>query len=264
MEMRQERPRIFISHARADTGTRTADVEKLAEILRTMGFEVTLDTGQWPKGTWRDWMLSGLDPATHILVIGSAEYKRRAAGDGPVGSYGIKTEWDHIDELMTHRNAQMATHKRSFVPVSLLTDFSLEHFPSGLEALGRPHFVITELTADGVSESGLRDFILDTFADTPTAPESAGSPATGPTGQPPAAARPPAGPPGTGDPAPGDPGRIAAEFDRALTLKGRQQALAEIAGWLRDPADRRSRVVTGGSGSGKTALLGVVAHLDRG
>src|SRR5262249_9931935 len=58
---------------------------------------------------------------------------------------------------------------------------------------------------------------------------------------------------------------IAAEFGRALTtFAGRQAALEEITRWLRDVEDRSSRFVTSGPGSGKTALLGLVAHLGRG
>ncbi|MBR8641805.1 caspase family protein [Streptomyces tuirus] len=37
---------------------------------------------------------------------------------------------------------------------------------------------------------------------------------------------------------------------------GRTSALAELARWLHEPHDRRARIVTGGPGSGKSALLG--------
>ena len=44
---------------------------------------------------------------------------------------------------------------------------------------------------------------------------------------------------------------------------GRHRALCELAGWLRDPArDPQPRVVTGNAGSGKTALLGLLAGLS--
>ena len=43
---------------------------------------------------------------------------------------------------------------------------------------------------------------------------------------------------------------------------GRQAALAELTGWLTDPAaDTRLRVVTGDPGSGKSAVLGRLVTL---
>ena len=44
---------------------------------------------------------------------------------------------------------------------------------------------------------------------------------------------------------------------------GRHRALCELAGWLRNPVrDAQPRVVTGNAGSGKTALLGLLAALS--
>ena len=43
---------------------------------------------------------------------------------------------------------------------------------------------------------------------------------------------------------------------------GRGQALADLSRWLDDPADARPRVVTGDPGSGKTAVLGLLAALS--
>ncbi len=43
---------------------------------------------------------------------------------------------------------------------------------------------------------------------------------------------------------------------------GRHAALADLVGWLGNPADPRALVVTGQAGSGKTALLGLLAALS--
>ena len=43
---------------------------------------------------------------------------------------------------------------------------------------------------------------------------------------------------------------------------GRAQALTDLSRWLDDPADTRTTVVTGDPGSGKTALLGLLAALS--
>ena len=43
---------------------------------------------------------------------------------------------------------------------------------------------------------------------------------------------------------------------------GRSRALTDISRWLDDPADARPRVVTGDPGSGKTAVLGLLAALS--
>jgi WD40 repeat protein len=49
-------------------------------------------------------------------------------------------------------------------------------------------------------------------------------------------------------------------FDRGTTVFiGRGAALLNLARWLRDPSDVDPRVVVGGPGSGKTALLGLLA-----
>ncbi|MGW4650751.1 hypothetical protein [Kitasatospora sp. NPDC004289] len=52
--------------------------------------------------------------------------------------------------------------------------------------------------------------------------------------------------------------------ERGDWFTGRRQALASLAGWLRDPVhDRRARVVTGDPGSGKSAVLGRLLALAR-
>ena len=58
---------------------------------------------------------------------------------------------------------------------------------------------------------------------------------------------------------------IATEFSRGLsTFEGRHGALRKIAVWLANAGDRESCFVTSGPGSGKTALLGLIAHLASG
>ena len=49
---------------------------------------------------------------------------------------------------------------------------------------------------------------------------------------------------------------------RTATFIGRRRALTDLSRWLEDPADNRPRVVSGDPGSGKTAVLGVLAALS--
>jgi hypothetical protein len=56
---------------------------------------------------------------------------------------------------------------------------------------------------------------------------------------------------------------IELEIADGWYFTGRMRALNELSAWLRDPSDSRTRVVTGGPGSGKSALLAtVVTHSD--
>src|SRR5664280_261188 len=59
-------------------------------------------------------------------------------------------------------------------------------------------------------------------------------------------------------------GALAERFVPASRwFTGRGRALSELVGWLHDPkADPRPRVVTGNAGSGKTAVLGLLAALS--
>ena len=67
-------------------------------------------------------------------------------------------------------------------------------------------------------------------------------------------------------------GRLEQEHRRAEEMRGqfvphtvgflgRHRALSDIVGWLNDPLDTRPRIITGDPGSGKTAVLGLLAAL---
>ena len=51
-------------------------------------------------------------------------------------------------------------------------------------------------------------------------------------------------------------------YPRTSYFVGRHRALTELTSWLNDPADTRSRIVAGDPGSGKTAVLAMVATMS--
>ncbi len=72
----------------------------------------------------------------------------------------------------------------------------------------------------------------------------------------------PAGGPASDRPVfpPARTGELDPHFDRGTaSFVGRRHALLNLSRWLKDPSDIDPRVVTGGPGSGKTALLGLLA-----
>jgi WD40 repeat protein len=227
----EQRPRVFISFARGDSEHERA-VRRLIEILSRNDAEVLWDAAAGPQ-LWHTWMTNAVRTANHILVIASPAYKRGAESTSAPEGRGKGVRWEAREIASKLYNLSDEDFLELVLPV-VLPGNTASDFPEWLntDTGMRTYYEISELSDEG-TESILRHIFKRDQRTRGRPPEEA--PVTR---------------------------GIAAEFARALTtFEGRQPALSKIAAWLRDSSDRTSRIVTSGPGSGKTALLGLVAHL---
>ena len=227
-----EHVRVFITYSREDPEHEEA-VDRLGQLLIAKGIDVIWDNSPEPR-VWTDWMNKNTRTADYVFVVASAGYKTHAeepsARDpsSPRGQ-GVATEAALLQGFL---GADPHAFMLKVLPV-VLPGQSPNDFPSWFTAHNRRNYYIPELSQEGLAE--LLQLIQRTTDDA-----SASGNLPGPSS---------------------DPSKLPTEFGRAVnTFKGREAALHEIAQWLRDHDNRSSRLVTSGPGSGKTALLGVVAY----
>jgi WD40 repeat protein len=240
-------PRVFISFAR-DNSDHIEAVRQFREVLRANGIDARWD-GQAGPQVWSSWMTEGIETGDYILVIASPKYKLHAERKGPLEEgRGVRWEARLIEDKLFNEDDE---HFLDQVLPVVLPGRSVGELPNWLTPRMRTNFVVRDLTVEGVDRI-LRHVFKQPY-DPPT--RVGPRPVLSTRQQEQAAVN--GGLPPAQD--------IAAEFTRALsTFEGRQAALAEIAGWLREADDRSSRFVMSGPGSGKTALLGLIAHLGGG
>ena len=248
----QGRLEVFVSFARDDAEHIEA-VGGLCRVLRRRhGVGAIWDAYAANVPEWTEWIDEHMDKSDFIFVILSHEYKAHAERRGPQGKgLGVQYEMARMRNML-YSNFNKAIRK---IIIVLLPGHTEDEKPTFLD-LGALNYVEVEnLTPEGI-ESVLRR-IYDRPYETPEplspvpdlltrAEEEAAS----------AREFASAGP---------EEAEIAQEFTRALrTFEGRTEALENIAGWLADDDDRSSRIVVSGPGSGKTAMLGLIAHLGGG
>jgi WD40 repeat protein len=251
MTHEKEPPRAFISFARDDPGHIEA-VRQFREVLRDNGIDARWDGEAGPQ-VWSNWMSEGIETGDYVLVIASAKYKLYAENKGPPGE-GRGVRWEArliADKLYNEDDQEFLEH---VLPV-ILPGRSVDELPNWLTPQMRTHYDVSGFTLEGIE-----DILRHVFKRPYDPPIPVKPPPSLSTRQQDQAAT--TGRPGESS-APAED--IATEFARALgTFQGRRTALVEIAAWLREADDRSSRYVTSGPGSGKTALLGLVAHLAGG
>jgi WD40 repeat protein len=231
-----EHVRVFISYSQEDPEHREA-VSRLRQLLTKDGIKVIWDKSVEPR-VWIDWMGKTIRDVDYIFMIASAGYKidgeePSARDPSRARGQGVAAEAMFLQGFL---NRDPHGFMLKVLPV-VLPGQSPNDFPSWLTANNRRNYYIPELSQEGITE--LLNLIQRT-ADGGPASENF-----------------PGGPPGLS--------KLPAEFGRAVnTFRGRKAALREISQWLQDNDNRSSRLVTSGPGSGKTALLGVVAYLGTG
>jgi hypothetical protein len=146
----REVPRVFVTYAH-DTPEHKALVERFATYLRgVIGLDVHLDS--WYDNVRRDWSLwatQHLSEADFILVIASAEYKRRADGMAmPHEGRGSQFEAAIIRDNLT-RDLRRETER--VLPV-ILPGRSVDEIPTFLNGYSTTRYHVDSFTEVGVAD----------------------------------------------------------------------------------------------------------------
>jgi hypothetical protein len=107
-------PRVFISYAH-ELETHGEWVLALADRLRADGIDALVDRHvDWPEKGWRGWMNEQIECADWLLLVCTAEYRRRFDGNVPGDSgRGVRWESQHITQTLYDDKLR----NRRFVPV---------------------------------------------------------------------------------------------------------------------------------------------------
>ena len=232
----ERRVEAFISFSREDAD-HLQDVARLAALLEAKRIAVTWDEPASPQ-VWPEWMTEKIEAADYVLLLASAGYKNHGSGLSGGGEplqagRGVVWEARLLRDLLFNDPNRF---RQKVLPV-VLPGQSPDDFPSWLTPRSRHHFDLKEISAKEIDP--ILRLVLKRSGDPPG---GGGRP-----GQAPAAEEP------------------AGDLRRAReTFAGRHAALREIASWLRDRDNHDFLLVTSGPGSGKTALLGLIAYLGGG
>ena len=250
---------FFISYVRIDRKW----AEWVAWVLEEQNYRVTIQAWDQVPGTdWAAAIESSLESVPHVIAVISPDY--------------WKSEYARL-EARQPRWKDLRGERRRLIPVVVVEHEipSVYGILSPIRLHGRTEQAAQEELLSGISaavQGRIKPSTRPLFPGPWVAPIAPSFP--GPSGAEPAeqSSSPvdekvkgsPGGPRDTrlpqGTTASLD--ELPEEFGVAIdTFEGREAALAELVRWLADPDDRRSRLVRGGPGSGKTALLGLLAHL---
>lgn len=142
--------RVFVTYSHDSTGHKALVREFCTLLRRDAGFDVRLD--QWDddgRRDWSAWAMEQIREADFILVIPSPAYCRRAEGLGPSGEgRGARFEAMMLRNLMTQ---DIVEQTRRIIPV-VLPGGSVDEIPAFLCPYSATHYVVDELTLDGVQE----------------------------------------------------------------------------------------------------------------
>jgi hypothetical protein len=142
-------PRVFISYA-YDDDEHVAQVRALWHLLRANGIDARLDLpAAERRQDWALWMLDEVQSADFVLVIASADYRRRGEGRAPPDE-GRGVQWEAAlirEEVYSNRSA--VTHK--LLPV-LLPGKSTADIPLWLGPNSGTSYRVTDFTLPGAEE----------------------------------------------------------------------------------------------------------------
>ena len=126
--------RVFISYAQ-ESGELSAWVLALSDRLRAEGVDCRIDQYEaFPEKGWRGWMNEQLKHAQHVLVVCTAEYRRRFENDEDDAvpaekGRGVRWESQHITQVLYDNKFR---NDRRFIPV-LPPGSGAEHIPCPLK-----------------------------------------------------------------------------------------------------------------------------------
>lgn len=142
--------RVFVSYSH-DNAEHKALVREFCTVLRRdAGLDVHLD--QWAEDSRRDWAAWALHQtreADFILAIASPAFRRRADGLVPSDEgRGAQFEAAILRDQLTQ---DLAEQTRRILPV-VLPGRKVEEIPAFLFPYSATHYLVSELTLDGVTE----------------------------------------------------------------------------------------------------------------
>lgn len=145
-----EPPHVFVSYSHDSEEHKNLVREFSTVLRRDEGFDMQLD--QWAEVHRRDWPAwagQQIRDADFILAIASPAYKRRAEGlVAPDEGRGAQYEAAMLRDQLTRNLAEQMAR---ILPV-VLPGRSVEEIPDFLFPYSATHFIVSELTHDGVTE----------------------------------------------------------------------------------------------------------------
>ncbi|GLZ39091.1 SEFIR domain-containing protein [Actinokineospora sp. NBRC 105648] len=143
-------PRVFITYSHDDEPHRSLVREFAEFLMRSAGIEVTLD--QWSddqRRDWARWAMDNIAKVDYILVIASPAYKRRAEGAAPPEE-GRGAQFE-TSLLLDNLTRDLPAQTRRIIPV-VLPGRSVEEIPSFMRPYSSTHYLVSEISVDGVRE----------------------------------------------------------------------------------------------------------------
>jgi hypothetical protein len=164
---------VFISYSH-DSPEHAERVLALADALRENGIVATLDqyVHPAPEEGWPRWMDTHIEHADFVLMVCTANYRRRVMGQAPPGE-GLGVRWE--GSLIYSRIYNDKPSGARFIPV-LLKGSQRDHIPNPVQ--GHTFYCISDFT---LSDSGFELLIRHLTKQSPNPPPDIGPiPALGP------------------------------------------------------------------------------------
>jgi hypothetical protein len=142
-------PRVFISYAQ-ESEAHIEQVRKFGTLLRELGIDAQMD--QWhahERRDWSQWAIEQLDKADFVIAVASPAFRNRADGTAPSHEgRGAQFEGAILRNRMTQ---DRTTWIRRILPV-VLPENTVDNIPEFLLPYSATHYVIEDLTPDGILE----------------------------------------------------------------------------------------------------------------
>jgi hypothetical protein len=140
------RPRVFVSYAHGSVRHRR-QVREFCRFLETLGADIRMDEFAGDdRRDWSLWSIQEILAADFILVVASAEYRRRAEGALPAGAGdGVANESAFLRDRLAY---DRQTWQRKILPV-VLPGASVDEIPLFLSPYSTSRYEVTTCARDG-------------------------------------------------------------------------------------------------------------------